>query len=326
MATRKDVADLAGVSVATVSYVLNHSKKVSQKVEEKVLDAAKRLDYHPNLVARSLVTKKSFHVAILVNDLQNPYYVTLLEGAKKGAAKAGYIVSRILVDASGRDQIMELVSRQLDGIIIAMQCENESIIRKLNIPYVGFAEKNIVNIDYSNALYEGIHVLKELGHQRIACICGLPSTTNDSRIRLVIKAMKHEGLMYDEDLFIWGNEKEDTKVKDGYAAMDQLLKKGKKFTAVYALNDLMAIGAIKRLKDQGLRVPDDVSVFGCDNIDIDENLSPTLSTIDVSARYFGAQLMESLLAEINHKQFNPVSIKTRFIQRDSIAKCMETNK
>ena len=68
MATRKDVADLAGVSVATVSYVLNHSKKVSQKVEEKVLDAAKRLDYHPNLVARSLVTKKSFHVAILVND------------------------------------------------------------------------------------------------------------------------------------------------------------------------------------------------------------------------------------------------------------------
>ncbi len=324
MATRKEVADLAGVSVATVSYVLNHTKKVSQQVEVKVLEAAKALDYHPNLVARSLVTKKSFHVAILVNDLQNPYYVTLLEGAQEVAAKAGYIVSLILVNSSGSDQIMELVSRQLDGIIIAMQCENEEDIRKLHIPYVGIAEKAAVNVDYSNALNEGIHELKKLGHKRIACLCGLQKNTRDTRLSLIVRAMKKEGLTYDEDLFIWGNESEDTRIADGYEAMTQLLKKGKEFTAVYALNDLMAIGAIKCLKDQGIKVPDEISVFGCDNIETDEIISPTLSSIDVSARYFGGQLMESLLAEIEHRPFEPVFIQTKFIRRESIARCKES--
>lgn len=321
-ATRKDVAQKAGVSVATVSYVLNHTKKFSPEVERKVRQAAEELKYRPNLVARSLVTKHSSNVAILVDNLKNPYYLRMLEGAQKVASKHGYIVTLLLSDDIDGNLTDQILARQFDGMIFTTQGYH-MLFQKMSasIPCIqGTGE--YVHIEYSNAVREAVQVLKQSGHQHIAMLCGLNKDTTDPRVRDFREALKEQKVEIDEDLFVWGKDGKTTE-EQGYLNMEELLARKKTFTAVFALNDLMAIGAIRCLKHHGIRIPEDVSIWGCDNDDRDQDLTPPLSSIDVSANRIGEELMHSLLSLIEHAPYKKVTIHGKFILRESIGKCSE---
>lgn len=136
MATRKDVAEYAGVSVATVSYVVNHTKHVTPEVQARVEEAIRELHYTPNLVARSLVTRKTQHVAMLVNNLKNPYYTELLAGAQAVASKKDYIVSTIMIDYSNPEGGLKLASRGVDGVILAtVQSGETAKLLEGSLPY-----------------------------------------------------------------------------------------------------------------------------------------------------------------------------------------------
>lgn len=321
--TRKDVAQKAGVSVATVSYVLNHTKTVSEEVEARVKEAARELRYQPNLIARSLITKRSMHVAILVDNLNNPYYIKLLEGAQKLAAKKGYIVALMLQDHLNSENLDQLVSRQIDGLVVTTQ-KWKGIYERIGslIPCIGPQDySNKLLIDYRHAMFEAVKTIKRYGHRRVAAICGLEQGTDDPRICNLKEALENEGMEVDQELFIWGDKDSETTVTKGYQAMDQLLKRGREFTAVFAMNDLMAIGAMRCLREHTLRIPEDISLWGCDNDDRDEDLQIPLSSIDVAPKSIGEELMRMLLAEIEGSQVTEKTIRGVFVERKSIGVC-----
>ena len=319
-ATRKDVAQKAGVSVATVSYVLNHTKSFSPEVESRVRRAAEELRYRPNLVARSLITKHSSHVAILVDNLKNPYYLRILEGAQKVASEKGYIVTLLLSDYLDGKLTDQILARQFDGMIFTTQ-DCRMLYQKMSAS-IPCMLGDYVHIEYGNAIREAVRKLKQSGHQHIAMLCGLSEGTTDSRIWDFREALKEQKIEIDEDLFVW-SKKEKTTEEQGYLDMEELLSRRKAFTGVFALNDLMAIGAIRCLKHHGIRVPEDVSIFGCDNDDRDQDMAPPLASIDVSANLLGEELMRALLSLIEHVPYKKVIIRGKFIPRQSIAKCNE---
>ena len=227
-ATRKDVAQKAGVSVATVSYVLNHTKSFSPEVESRVRRAAEELRYRPNLVARSLITKHSSHVAILVDNLKNPYYLRILEGAQKVASAKGYIVTLLLSDYLDGKLTDQILARQFDGMIFTTQ-GYEMLYQKMaaSIPCIGSqGPGDNVHIEYGNAVREAVRILKQLGHRHIAMLCGLSKETTDPRIRDFREALKEQKMEIDEDLLVWGKNERTTE-EQGYLDMKELLARKK---------------------------------------------------------------------------------------------------
>ena len=326
MVTRKDVAEYAGVSVATVSYVVNHTKRVSPEVEKRVRDAVETLGYRPNLVARSLVTKETYHVAMLVDNLKNSYYTSILEGAQSVANDYGYIVSSLLIDYANRNSVLELTARGVDGYII-LATEKQKLKRLLkNQCWVMTDECDII-LDYQQGMMEAVKSLKEQGHEKIAFLSGLhiADVSHHSRLKLLRKAMKKYGLTINEKLFIDGNPKQTTDEEAGMEAARRLLDTGEAFTAVIAINDLMAIGAIREFYLQGIRVPEDVSVIGCDNISETMYSTPSISTIDVQSFEQGRALMKKLISIIKDQPFEPVTITGKYIERESVAQCKQKN-
>ena len=320
MATRKDVAARAGVSVATVSYVINHTKHVTPEVQARVEEAIRELNYTPNLVARSLVTRKTQHVAMLVNNLKNPYYSEILAGAQKAASKRGYIVSIVMIDYANEEEGLQLAARGVDGVIIAtVRCEETEQKLQGVLPCV---MPIVYELSYKEAIFQAVRSLKEKGHRHIAYLSGLrmdPAT--HPRYQNLQEALGFYDLPFQEELMVDGNEREETDEASGAEAMKILLDRKVPFTAVFALNDLMAFGAIRELKNRGLRVPEDVSVIGCDNVEMGKYFVPSLSTMDVSCFDMGKYMMKELIAKINHKQGQFKMASTVYVERESVGLC-----
>lgn len=322
MATRKDVAERAGVSVATVSYVINHTKHVTPEVQARVEEAIRELHYTPNLVARSLVTRKTQHVAMLVNNLRNPYYSEMLAGAQKAASKRGYIVSIVMVDYANEEEELKLAARGVDGVIIAT-VHGEETERKLKgiLPYV---LPSVCELSYKEGIFHAVQSLKEKGHRNIAYLSGLRMDAKTHiRYRNLQEALRFYELPFHEELMVDGNEREETDEASGAEAMKTLLDRNVPFTAVLALNDLMAFGAIRELKNRGLRVPEDVSVIGCDNVEMGRYFIPSLSTMDVASFEMGKHMMKELIAKINHKPEQFKMASTTYVERESVGICRD---
>lgn len=321
MATRKDVAKHAGVSVATVSYVVNQTKHVTPEVKARVEEAIRELHYTPNLVARSLVTRKTQHVAMLVNNLKNPYYTELLAGAQAVASKKGYIVSTIMIDYSNPEEGLQLAARGVDGAILAtVQTEETAKMLEGSIPYATPTD-NLV-FSYKEGIFEAVKALKEHGHRDIAYLSGLHlNPERHVRYRNLLEALEFYDLPYQEELMVDGNSLEETDEEAGAHAVRKLLKRKVHFTAVLTLNDLMAFGAIRELNKKGLRVPEDISVIGCDNLEIGRYFVPSLSTLDVSSFEMGKYLMKTLIARIEKKSEPHKVVASSYIERESVGIC-----
>lgn len=318
MATRREVAQRAGVSVATVSYVVNGTKAVTPAVRSRVQEAVNALGYRPNLVARGLATKKTRHVAILVDNLVNPHYCEILEGAQAVATENGYIVSVVSVDISNAEDIVSLASRGVDGAIVALAGRNELPLMQLSaLPtvYPGLG----VSINYAAAVDQMVSELKALGHRRIAFLSGIPLDDPEHvRYQGFVQALKRHGLPLCPQLLVDGTGQARTDERAGWVAAQTLLYRGQPFTALFAINDLMALGAMRALRQHGRRVPEDVSVVGCDRLRILQWLPTTLATLDTDSQKIGRALMRQLVDVLEGRAHQPAAIEARFVPGESI--------
>ncbi len=318
--TREDVAKLAGVSGTTVSYVMNNTKRISPEVRQRVWDAAKQLNYHPNLLARGLATNETKHIAIIVKNLQNPYYTAIQEGIQTIAAQEGYIVSVLSAHESPVANMNILLSRGIDGVIIAsFSAGSIKELLKPNSPMAVVSEGQSAAF-YKKAVFSMVETFHKLGHRRVAFLSGLPLNSSPHyRYQNFYDALKAYNMDTEPALFIDGDGVTDE--QSGYNAADALLRSGVPFTGVFAVNDLMAIGAMKRFWQAGLRIPEDVSVVGCDGISATEYTTPPLATLQCHAEAIGTVLMHQLLEKMQPDRTFPLPeqpLQAEFIQRESI--------
>ena len=319
MATRQDVAALAGVSVATVSYVMNGTKNVTPEVRRRVESAIAQLNYRPNLLARSLSTKETRHVAMLVDNLNNPHYCEMLSGAQAIAAEKGYIVSVISIDLASPCDVLDLASRGLDGVILALATENTTVQSMLPPGFPVISPGRFIGFDYSQAFESLLDSLLLNGHRDIAFLSGLPiASPQHWRYRAWRDALARRRLPLREELIVDGLPTAATDEAEGVRAVRELLARGVPFTAVYAVNDLMALGAMRELRRTGLRVPEDVSLAGCDRLQVLRYVTPSLATMDVHTFETGRQLMQMLLEEINGVPHEKRTIHVEFVNGESI--------
>lgn len=308
ISTIYEVARLAGVSVATASRALNNTGYVSKEARTRVLEAARQLNYHINVNARSLTSGKTYTIALVLPDVTNPFFPAVARGVEDAASRKGYSVILCNTDGSARkeaDYLNMLRSRRVDGIIFTTSelsgARISSIIgtstavvlvdRDLGEPY------DIVKTDNVKGGFLATNHLISLGHTRIAVISGpLSLTTGLERVQGYKNALAQAGIPFDESLVVEG----DFRQQGGRAAMERLIeecggKPSTKFSAVFACNDLMAVGALTALEDHGIAVPSEVAVVGYDDIAFASVTRPRLSTVAQPKYEMGVLAAEMLL-------------------------------
>lgn len=327
MVTRKEVALKAGVSEATVSHVINDTKFVSSELKQKVEEAIKLLNYTPNMVARSLVTKQSKHVGILVNDIKNPYYGEIAEGMEEIARENGYIVSLCLASGNPDEYLNNIVQRQMEGLFIACTSSRFSADQIQKPKEAGViiingvkGEGSHIEFNYSSAVFESVEHLAKMGHTRIGFLSGIKINEEHLRFTYYREALKKHGLSLDDDLVVDGTYPYYTTHKSGYESMKILLQRETRITAVLATNDLMAFGAMKAIKEAGLRIPEDMSIIGCDDIFLSECTEPPLTTIRPPKKEFGRQAMYLMIKELSEKKHGIVTLDCDLVIRQSTGK------
>ena len=289
MATIYEVSELAGVSLATVSRVMNNSGRVSDKTREKVLAAMRELDYRPNTVAQSLASHRSDCVGVLVSEVYGPIFGSMLSGIEDELSRAG----KFTIFATGhsdadkeREAIRFLISRNCDALILHVEALSDDYLLEQKggeLPFVLMnrvvpgIEDNCIALDNELGGYQATKMLLEMGHRNIAYISG-PLTWGDASARLVghKRALKEHSQRFDERLLVEGDYHEVS----GSNAMTQLLQLGLPFTAVVCANDDMAAGAMDMIRARGMSIPDDMSIVGFDNAPLSRYVHPKLSTIN----------------------------------------------
>jgi DNA-binding LacI/PurR family transcriptional regulator len=318
--TTHDVAARAGVSQPTVSLVLsgNPRARVAHDTRERVLQAARDLGYQPNMLARGLVQRRSYALGIIVPDLDNPFFTEVVSGAERVAAAAGYAV--LLCDArevSLARHLGALQARLVDGIVM----EAAGVASLPEAVRAGLS--NVVLIDEPPGRWPGVasaaaeagrlaaeHLLG-LGHRRVAFIG--PATDSYSfrmRERGFVGALRASGVELSSPRL----RRASPSVAGGQAAMRELLAQAPRATAVFCANDLIALGALKACLTAGLEVPRQISLVGCDDIEMARVVTPELTTVMVPARGLGALAVRLLLRRLDGNRSRAVSPKTLPVQ------------
>ena len=332
--TRADVAKLAGVSTATVSYVLNGSRGMSDKTKKLVYDAVKQLNYKPDMIARSMTKNETKQLSLMINDITNPFYSEIVMGFEAAAIEKGYFVNVCTGYKDINNYLDNYIARRIDGVfMVAMP--NKFDVQKLydlvdhgmKVVVSGNTEIDLQKVssienDYMAGMEEAVAYLYALGHRKIAYISGLGKQhKSDKKIEGYVEAMNRRGLL--NDLLVEGGKPFTTGVEDGYRQVGRLLESGKDFTAVICQNDLMAMGAIAALEDSGRKVPTDVSVMGFDDILFAKAWRPAITTMAVSKYEFGHKAFELLYNNIK-KGTPQTHISTlQLKKRESTAACSE---
>lgn len=293
------VSKKAGVSTATVSRTFSNPEKVNAKTRDTVLKAASELNYRPNRLARGLRVKRAFVLVVLVPDISNPFFSRVIRGIELQAQTRGY---SILLGNTGGDPERErfyaslVQSAQADGVIqLSASYPFPSDVSAAPIVNICecFDAPRVANIKLNNKA--GAKTITDLligyGHSRIAIVKG-PETSPLTRDRLkgYRAALKAADIKSDKTLEIAG----DFTARSGESAVDTLLARSARPTAIFCQNDEMAFGVMKRLKECGFKVPDDISVAGFDNIRFSEYCDPPLTTVSQPADTFGIMAVDLL--------------------------------
>jgi len=336
MVNYNDIAKLAKVSPTTVSHVINETRFVMPETKRRVLEAIKRLKYQPNLLARSLATGKTHTIGLVISDIRNPFYPELVQGVEELAVKNDYNVFLCNTDydiEKGLRSIGALIKRKIDGIIVASSQVDSTIINQLidtdvNFVLVDWGKRNVgvdsLYFDYKVGIAEAISHLVSLKHRNIYFISGLKTLkTAEIRVRNFIDAVKK----YKDNNLVYKIFEGDHKIEGGCRAVQRILKEKILPTAIICSNDLTAIGAMKTFKDGGIKVPDDMSVIGLDNIALTEIVSPALTTIELERYRIGKVAMELLLNRIKDKKLPKQTciFKTKLIVRESTSERRKDN-
>jgi len=309
--TIKDIAKRAEVSVATVSHVINKTRFVSDILQDRVKKAIEDLDYHPNIMAGSLRSRKTRVVGLIVPDNSNQLFAALSKSIEQVSSSSNY---NVMLCNSSYDFEMELScigvirSKKVDGLIIIPTMTNPDLINQLvdnKLPVVilhhiiNGCRADSVIVNNIKGTYEATLHLIGLGHRHIGYIdrpVDLPHSIE--RLKGYRKALEEKGIKKDDYIIRCSG----FNYINGSEAMERLLKRKPKITAVMAFNDTIAIGAIRAINDKGLKVPDDISVIGFDNIELSSFITPRLTTVHFPKHKMAEAVVALLLKRIE----NPV--------------------
>jgi LacI family repressor for deo operon, udp, cdd, tsx, nupC, and nupG len=327
LSTIQDVALAAGVSAATVSRVINDSPRVSERTRGIVVEAIKRLDYKPNLLGRNLRRSETKLVLVLLPSIANPFYSRIVKGIEDVGHKNGYNVMLCNTNSDvTRERIyLELLKNRLaDGVIIMAPEMGENELSEIGLTYPVVqcceykegARVSHVSVDNLAAANKAVKHLISQGHKRIGIIsCANSFVSTIKREEGYRKALQDAGLHMDEELVKRG----DYSFKSGVRAASQLLALKERPTAIFAISDIMAIGAIRAAGENGLLVPQNVAIVGFDNIEFASMINPMLTTISQPKYDIGCTTMELLLSQIRGELKEPkdVFLENELIMRES---------
>jgi LacI family transcriptional regulator len=331
--TIKDVARRAGVGIATVSRALHGSSQVSPETAARVLKVVEELGYRPNSTAQSLVSGRSHMLGLVVSDITNPFFPELFKGFEDVALENGYDV---LVASTNYDTartalcVQRMIERKIDGVAIMTSeidpAHKDTFARRkvplvfLDVGRVGRWVSN-VKVDYGAGIAQGVEHLSGLGHRRIAFISGPDSLASARERRDAFLR-----LLSDPRFGAWretATEEGNHKVDGGLKAMLRLLARAPRPTAVMASNDLTAIGAMRAIRQWGLRVPEDISVVGFDDIQMAEFTEPPLTTVRLLRTEIARLACDALVQSIvTHGTGVEYRMSTTLVVRQSTAQAL----
>ena len=328
--TLLDIAKAVNVSKTTVSMVLNNKENnISKGTKEKIFKAAKELNYIPNYLAKSLITKKSYSIGVLVPDIQNPFFSEMAKGMEKIAEEKGYsIILCNTLNSKKREaeHIRLLMSKAIDGLIIAPiddKSESFKLLESQGVPFVivdriieNFENFNGVFCDNAKGINLGMDYLYNKNKRKIAFIGGNKELrTANIRLKTYIEKVIEFGI-YNKEF----NIEEEFSLEGGFKATEKLMKKNLNIDAIFYSSDVMAIGGIKYLLRNGYKIPEDISILGFDNIDICKFIEPELTTIAQPIYKMGEEGIKLLIDLIDKKDIKEKIIKLQpyLIERNTV--------
>ncbi|PSV28401.1 MULTISPECIES: HTH-type transcriptional repressor PurR [unclassified Photobacterium] len=330
MATIKDVARMAGVSTTTVSHVINKTRFVAEATQQKVLAAVDELNYAPSAVARSLKCNTTRTIGMLVTKSTNPFFAEVVHGVEEYCYGAGYTL--ILCNTEGnlekqRDYLRMLSEKRVDGLLVMCSDLDQMLLdlleRKNDLPMVimdwGPESPHTDNIldNAENGGYIATKHLIENGHKKIGCLSGqVDKSTCQERLKGFRKAMKEADLTVNANWLLDG----DFECESAVEAAHKFIAMEDRPTAIFCFNDIMAMALISTFEQAGLRVPDDISIIGYDNIDLAPYFAPPLTTIHQPKRRLGKKAIEILLERVKDKNHERQTFEMtpKLVERKSV--------
>ncbi len=327
--TIEGIAKRAGVSKRTVSRAINNQYGIKAETRKKILDIIADLNYRPNALARALVTKQTKTLGLIVSDNANPFYAKLVRGVEDKATEKGYSVILFSTDEEYEKELKGIhlfIEKKVDGILVTpTQTHNEDILelQERNIPFVLMnrhfddLETDYVIDDNKKGAYDAVNHLIKLGHKRIAHITG-PFRISSVRERLqgYRDALTHNNIAFDRSLVI----ESDLHMESAEEITKRLLRMKNRPRAIFAYSDLLAITALKTIKKEGLKVPDDVALVGYDDIDFSALLEVPLTTVSQPSYNIGrksAAILIDGLEKGSTPGFQQLVLKPQLIIRAS---------
>jgi len=308
MTTLKKVAEYAGVSTSTVSRVIAGKPYVKEETRRRVLQAVQELSYSPNILAKSLKEGRTNTIALMIPSIQNQMFPIVTRGVEDTARKYGYTVILCNTDENievEKEYIRKLQDRWIDGFIVGSMLPASDHIRKLKADgfpvvltsrYYGDPIDAVI-IDNHRAAYDAVSYLIKTGHEKIAIAVGRRQLSlYQQRLEGYLDALKDHGLPVDESLIM-----HETHGTNSFYGLTQKLLDNLIPDAIFATSDPKAIVVIRAIKDRGLRIPEDISVIGIDDIEMSALIEPPLTTVSQPLYKIGALAAKKLIALIEHK-------------------------
>jgi DNA-binding LacI/PurR family transcriptional regulator len=332
MPTLKDVAKKSGVSLGTTSAVINNNSWVRESTRQRVLKAIEELNYKPNQSARNLRLRKTHTIGLIVPDITNPFFPQIIRSIDTSIRKHGYLA--ILCDSNedfeiGLDNFITLLDKQVDGIIfiggVVREQELAKYLKDIKTKIVviekeyEIPEIDIVCVNARMGGYDATKHLLNLGYETVGAITG-PLTNENyrasfGRYKGYQLALSENNISLDPSLV----KESDFTYHGGYLAMREFFKDSVQIRAIFAFNDLMALGAMEAIKEKGLRIPEDIAVVGYDDIPEASYSSPALTTVQLPKKQLGETAVEILMDKMRNKEDMPVKrvFQTKLIIRNS---------
>lgn len=329
----RSLAEYLDLSPATISVVMNNSpaaKAIPQRTKDRVLQAARKLEYRPNFFARSLSLKRGFTVGVLVPEISEGYAASIMSGIEDHLLREGYFY--FVASHRGQPDLIQeyprmLIDRAVEGVILL----NTPVIGRLSVPAVSISGhkrvRGVMNIvtDNRKATFAALEHLVKLGHKRIAFFKGhRGSADTEYRWNGILKAASALGIEVRPELTVQLQQDcahpGPSVPEEGYVYGQKLLASGQRFTALFAFNDISAMGAVRAFRDAGLRVPDDISVIGFDDIQAAAYLTPRLTTVRQPLRQMGELAAKHLLQRISNgagRVPQEISVEPELVVRES---------
>lgn len=315
-----DVAKYAGVSLATVSRVIN-GKKVKLETQKKVEEAIKKLNYTPNFMASNLQRTKSNMILVLIPEIANPYYSTILKGIEFTARKHNYNIilgSSYFYEEQSLDYLTLLNRKLVDGVILLEKIEKEKILKKINSEelyrkivqcseYIETNNLSYVTIDHKKAAYDATNHLISIGKKNLILFRMAEDLTySQLRREGFLEALKDNGIEFlpENEIIL-----DELSIKEAFKQTNIILNNREiEEMGIFAVSDILAIGIIKALNEKNISIPKEVAVVGFDNIDFSLFTTPALTTISQPCYELGAESVKCLLNIIEHENAKPKKI------------------